>query len=164
MAKSIKVVGATTLTSTGGTLGQTDDNNDISIQIMPGEKKIHTNQSGPHIPAKVISLGEYATIRVPLIDWDDAVIDAIRKRQTSTTTNGQLGTLGTDLTQFPLNIVTTRVGERSFAFPNTRLVDTVTIEKFGYEPERLMLVFEAIPDPAALGTATTPLYTVSTNS
>lgn len=163
MAQTIHVVGKTTLKLSTSVAGQTDEQNDISAEIFLGEKKIHTNESGPHVPAKIINLGEYAMIRVPLISWDDAVIDVVKKRLAGTATAGQIGVLGSDLTLFQLDLTTTVTGEYSYSFPKVRLVDNWSLGKWGYEGQRLMLIFQAIPDPAALSTATTALYTKTVN-
>lgn len=163
MAQTIHVVGKTTLKLSTSVAGQTDETNDISVQIFPGEKVIHTNESGPHVEAKIINLGEYAMIRVPLISWDDTVIDVVKKRMSGTAAAGQIGVLGGDLTLFQLDITTTVTGEFSYSFPKVRLVDNWEIGKWGYEAQRLMLIFRAIPDPAALSTATTALYTKTAN-
>ena len=163
MAQSIHVVGATVVAVGGTTIGQTDESNDIEWEVTLGEKKIYTNASGPVMPAKIVNLGMIGKLAVPLISWDDSAIAGIIQRCSGAAAAGQIGTLGVDLTQFSVTLTTQISGELSYAFPKSRLVDNWKVNKFGYEAKRLVLLFEVIPDPTALATATTALYTTTTN-
>ena len=53
-------------------------------------------------------------------------------------------------------------GSKHYTFPKCRFIDAIRFEQWGQIESKLGLVIAAVPDPTALQTATTPLYTVGT--
>lgn len=142
MAQSIHIAGATTIKWGNVTLGQTDENDDINIEIVEGEKKIYTNASGPIIPAKIIDLGIIANITIPLISYDDTVLDAVVGRAN---TAGTTGTLGGDVSLVQLDIIPTTTGQFQYTFALSRCKGPAVVTKWGIEALRWVLNIEAIP-------------------
>lgn len=158
MAASIIITGSTNVYTGASLLGSTDADNDINIKIYVPKKKIHTNVSGPEMFEKIINLGCYAIITIPFIKFDESAFAAILKQNASA--EGQVGTLGADVSSFDLTITAAASGQ-SWNFPKAWIEDHHETSKFGYEPQKFVVTFYAQPDPTLLSTATTVLYTNS---
>lgn len=160
MAKKFDIKGFSQLKTGATVIGQSDADDLPEWEETIFERLIHTNESGPELPAKVISLGRAALIRVNLIDFDLTQIDLLRKA-TGATLPGQLGDLGADVPTFPLKLEGKIVGSTIYTFPTCRLIESLGDRQWGLMENKLFFVFASFPDPTTLSTPTTPYWTQS---
>ncbi len=157
MASAIIVNGHTVVKTGSSVIGETDENNDIRIKAVVGRKKIRTNLSGPELWERIINLGLRVVITVPFIKVDLAVLTTLVKG--NATLEGQCGTLGATVNPFSLTI--TPDAGLAYTFPNTWVMDSYEISKFGYEAQINMVTFESAPDPTVNSAGTAPCYTTA---
>lgn len=157
MAEAIYVAGNTQVKTGTSVIGETDDGNDIRIKIFKGQKKVHTNLSGPELWEYIINLGLRAVITVPFQKWDEAVLAPLIAAPASV--EGQCGTLGASIASFAMSIVPQNGS--GYYFANVWVTDNYEVSKFGYEPKIMLVTFEATANPALNTNGTAPLYTRS---
>lgn len=168
MAQDYEIKGATTiytdavLTDTFVALGITDHDDAPEDEITNHELPIFTNESGPNMPAKVLNMGKTGNIRANLIRWDATQMAAIVEAQNGLVAEGDIGVLGGDKKTFAVRLQGVTSGSRIITFHFCRLIEPFRELDWGNKPSRTSLAIAAYPDPSALGTSTTPLYTIST--
>lgn len=138
--------------------GMTDAEDTIRVEEQVKELVLHSNQSGPEMPDKAINLGRVVRLTIPLAKWDPAVVDPVNQTPGASTV-GQVGSLGNDVVTFAVKIVPQLAGTYAYNFGLCRMVDNQAIEGFGIKAKKQTLIIEAYPDPSALATATTAVYT-----
>lgn len=141
-------------------LGESDANDLPEWEEVVHERPIYTSGSGPNLPAKIISLGRSGILRANLINFDQTLLDAIQTC-TGASAVGQLGSLGADVVLFSFAISGSISGSRIYTFPTCRFIDRISDIGWGMQENKKRLMLQAIPHPNALGSATTPLYTIS---
>lgn len=155
MATEIVISGHTQIYTGEDLIGETDENNDISLRIFVPRKLIRTNLSGPEMYEKAINLGRRALIRIPFVKLDLTVLATFLAGEAAS--EGLIGDLGADVPFLPISIVPDNGDTFTFGF--AQVIDNYDIEKWGYEAQKTMVMWEAIPDPTALDDPSTPLYT-----
>lgn len=158
MAIAFEIKGKTLIKSGSDVWGMTDAEDTVTVEEVIHQKEIHSNESGPELPAKVINLGRHLVIRAPLTQWDDALIDA-QQKAVGATSLGQLGTLGADVRTFALSVIPAISGAKGFTSATCFFIETIPISAWGLMEAKKLLVVKAVPAMNALSTATTP-YTV----
>lgn len=170
MAQSFEIKGATTiltdsvLAATFVALGITDHDDTVAVEVTNHEHLIHTNESGPDMPEKVLNLGLTGKVIMNLVRWDKAQLTSLIETTTASAGEGEIGILGADKKVFALKVVGTTVGSEEFLFPFCRIVEPWRLTEWGSKDSRTSLSIECFPNPAALATATTTLYTKATVS
>lgn len=172
MAQAFEIKGTTTILtdavagdqSTFVALGITDHDDTPENETNNHEHVINTNESGPDMPGKILNLGKTAIIRAVLVRYDTTELAALTECTDNVAAEGQIGILGADKKTFALQIQGVISGSRKYEFPFCRLAEPYRELDWGNKESRVALVIAAYPDPDALSTATTPLYTVSTVS
>ena len=160
MAVAFEIPGKTQIFFNGTLLGQTDADDVPEWEEIINERVINTNGSGPFLPAGVIGLGRFGLIRANLIQVDLVQLELMQRAQGASAV-GQIGSLGVLKSFFTIDIRGIIVGSKKYAFPTVRLVESPRKSQIGNMEQKFGFVWQAIPDPAALQTATTPIYTPS---
>ena len=165
MAKSMNVAGQTLIKTGSVVLGVAIEEPSAMFRIVPHEAEFHDTGSGPDIPRKVIYTGRTAVISATLGDCDHEEILLLSKAPGAASAAagiGQIGTLGADVTTFPITLEPLRSGLLAYTFPTCRFREEWTNENWGVgHVNRWSLVLESYPDPTALNTSTTALFTTS---
>lgn len=161
MAIGFKIPGKTLLKQSTDTVGMSDAADFITVRERIFNLNIFSNESGPNVPAKIINHGRLCEIRAPLTQFDRAILDPLMKASGATTL-GQIGSLGADITPVSWSVVPAITGATSYTFPKCFFVDAVDVGGWGLQEQKIVIVLWAIPDPAALSTATTAYYTTAT--
>lgn len=162
MTIGFKIPGKCLLKQSTNVCGMTDESDFITVKERVFKLNVHSNESGPNIPAAVFELGRYCEIRAPLTQFDRSVLDPLMKAQGAATL-GQIGTLGAAVDLNPFTILSAITGSTSYTFNKCYFMDSIDVEGWGIVPQKIIVVLWAIADPAALSTATTAYYTTATN-
>ena len=167
MAQTIDVKGKSTLEVNFGagwvSLGIAPSDASFAIQEQRFEKTIHTNESGPDIPAEVLNMGTIMLIAAPLIKFDRDVMDDCLQNVNAADV-GQLGTLGgvVDFAQF--RITPTRTGARRYTFPKARVAGEPQdiSNQWSVEEDQAVLSIVAYAPFDELSSDNAAFYTVDT--
>lgn len=141
----------------GIVLAQTPDTPSLISKETVGRRVGHTSASGPLLAAYTVHIGRYLSLAVPALVYDIANLRVLA-RPPGASADGQLGTLGGLVTYFPLWIVPNATGGEAWEFPFCEYIDTIEIGPHGILEKMFLCQFAAWPDPANLGTATSPYY------
>ena len=160
MAVQFEIPGKTQIFFNGSLLGQTDADDVPEWEEVVNERVINTNGSGPNLPAGVIELGRFVLIRANLVEIDFTQMELMQRAQGAAAV-GQIGTLGALKSFFTLEVRGIIVGSKKYLFATVRLIESPRKSQIGNMEQKFSFVWQAIPDPAALQTATTPIYTPS---
>ncbi len=167
MATALEIKGPTRLDTGGVDLGQTDATDVPSWDEMVFQHPIFTNASGPNMPVRILNMGRMGIVTANLIDFDIAALEALLKAPGATLA-GQLGKLGASYAVspgvglFPIAIKGSVSGSRTYSFATCFITDAIRDLQWGIMENKKALTFHAIPDPTALATATTPIWTAGT--
>lgn len=156
---SITVPGCTVVRVNGVDLGISDAEDMVSFSDHHERYEVHSDESGPILPAKIIGHGRWCLINCPVILYDQsAIYDTIV--EAGDTDIGTLGSLGLDVPYFPVSIVPRISGSVGYTFPYCFLQnEPIQVTGWGNKEEKWLLTFKAIPDPNNLSDPTQPVYT-----
>lgn len=167
MAQSIEIKGTTTISTdavapaTFVAIGITDHDDTVGVEVTNHEFPIFTNESGPNMPAKILNMGLSGKVTMNLVEWDAVQLKSLVEATSDVAAEGQIGVIGSDKKTFALKVSGNVTGSRVYTFPFCRLVDPWSEIEWGNKDSRISLSIDCYPDPDALSTATTPLYTIT---
>lgn len=94
MAILFMVPGGTIITISGSQLGYVED--EFPVELIGYHEDIHTDYSGPQMPADVQYFGEGAVMAFTLIKYDESVLNRLKARLNGGTPGaGAAGSIGT---------------------------------------------------------------------
>ena len=167
MAATLDVKGKSTIQINTGAawvdIGIAPSDASFAISEERFEKTIHTNESGPDIPAAILNLGTMAVITAPLIKFDRSLMDEALKN-VGAENAGELGDLGDEVRLYQIRITPTKTGARRYTFPRARIegAPQEISNQWSVEEDQALLTFRAYANFLTLSTATTAVYTVDT--
>lgn len=154
---------ATSFSSVGSGLGQTDNDDLISFELEYFKDPIYTTEFGSAIPAQYINQGVLGYLSMTLVKWDLDALEDITQCLPGTIVESSIGNIGAlmlgadtsqgvadqahSTSQLAIKLVTS-IGS-DYLFHNCMIDGRIRVMDFGNKPQRLGLNFICLPHAEA---------------